>query len=130
MKRGDPPKRRTPLARGDKPLRPDPSRYRDGYSHNSTLRGTSPARRQVLAKYDKLRSEFLEANPICRRCQRARASDVHHMRGRVGDLMLDTRWWLPLCRACHAWVDVHPEAAIEGGFAALRNTVNPELPST
>lgn len=33
-------------------------------------------------------------------------SDNHHIRGKVGPLLLDERYWLPVCRTCHIKMDL------------------------
>ena len=47
---------------------------------------------------------------ICR-AKAHRATDRHHTRGRVGTLLHDRRFWLPLCRCSHNWVNDHPLTA-------------------
>lgn len=37
--------------------------------------------------------------------------DNHHICGRSGPLLMDRRWWLPVCRAHHNWIRDHPNAA-------------------
>ena len=29
------------------------------------------------------------------------AEECHHIRGRIGKLLLDNKWWLPVCSQCH-----------------------------
>lgn len=66
------------------------------------------------AVYSVQRLVFLEQHPICAayvlrftECTGV-ATDVHHLRGRVGALMLDENNWAALCRTCHRWVTDHP----------------------
>ena len=42
--------------------------------------------------------------------------DVHHKMGCEGQLLLDERWWMPVCRLCHDWIEDHGRAARELGF--------------
>lgn len=35
---------------------------------------------------------------------------IHHMKGR-GTHLLDTSTWVPLCPACHRYVELHPDEA-------------------
>ena len=39
--------------------------------------------------------DFREANPTIQ---------VHHKAGRNGALLLDERYWLPVCLPCHEWI--------------------------
>lgn len=42
--------------------------------------------------------------------------DCHHTRGRIGALLMDQRFWKPLCRRHHEWVHAHPAKARELGL--------------
>jgi hypothetical protein len=42
--------------------------------------------------------------------------DVHHKMGCEGALLLDQRYWMPVCRWCHDWIESHGRAARELGF--------------
>jgi hypothetical protein len=48
------------------------------------------------------------------------ATDVHHMAGRIGGLLLDVTKWLAVCRSCHEWIERHPSEAKERGFSLNR----------
>jgi hypothetical protein len=76
--------------------------------------------------YGKKRKLFLTAHSICKASIRGvcngAACDIHHMKGRIGDLFLDETYWLPVCRACHYWIEMRPEAAKELGFSINRLT--------
>jgi|31_taG_2_1085359.scaffolds.fasta_scaffold04746_5 hypothetical protein len=65
-----------------------------------------------LREYAKAKKVWLKANPVCTvdNCGRP-TQDVHHMRGRAGLLLLEERWWLPVCRAHHDWIHKYPEEA-------------------
>lgn len=76
--------------------------------------------------YGKKRKLFLTAHSICKASIRGvcngAACDIHHMKGRIGDLFLDETYWLPVCRACHYWIEMRPEAAKELGLSINRLT--------
>lgn len=38
-------------------------------------------------------------------------TDVHHSRGRAGSLLIDERFWIPVCRRAHNWIQANPERA-------------------
>jgi hypothetical protein len=54
----------------------------------------------------------------------SRKADCHHTRGRVGALLLDERFWLPLCRRHHDWVVANPQRARELGLLCQRGHWN------
>lgn len=72
----------------------------------------SPKRAKQEREYSKVRKEFLLANPLCEaRIPQLCTTDsvqVHHKAGRIGDLLTDVRYFLPVCDACHKWVELHP----------------------
>ena len=84
------------------------------------LKPANAKRQKQLDAYWPLQRKFLEANPICQRCQVRRSTDLHHARGRRGALLLDERWFKALCRQCHSHVTEHPREALEQGWSLPR----------
>jgi hypothetical protein len=85
----------------------------------------SPKRSKQEAEYSKLRKEFLTKYPMCQAhlpqvCTQV-STDVHHMKGRIGDLLLDEAHWLSVCRGCHYWIEMRPQEAKQLGFSKNRN---------
>ena len=61
--------------------------------------------------YIKAKRAFL-AGKKCGWCScESGTMELHHMRGRLGPLLMDQRFWAALCRKCHAWVHNHPAEA-------------------
>ena len=67
----------------------------------------------------------LPENRTCRwpGCTR-KATDLHHSRGRIGALLLDERFWKPLCRRHHDTVQLAPELARQYGLLCERGKWN------
>lgn len=80
----------------------------------------SKKRSNELAEYTHKRKIFLKDNPRCAVYPKLMATDVHHKKGRVGSLFLDEKFWLPVSRLGHKWVEENPEEAINKGFSLLR----------
>ena len=74
-----------------------------------------------LAKYTVLRIQFL-GKPENRKCPITgeKTTDIHHMKGRTGDLFLDTRFWLAVSRNGHRMIEENPEWAKEKGYSLNR----------
>lgn len=72
-------------------------------------------------QYQVLRTEFLskKENRICPITKQP-TTDVHHSKGRVGSLFLDTRYWIALSREGHKKVEENPEWAKENGYSLNR----------
>lgn len=81
----------------------------------------SDKRKIENAKYSVLRIEFLgkPENKICPITGKL-TTDVHHSKGRIGSLLLDTRYWIALSREAHKYVEENPEWAKENGYSLDR----------
>lgn len=76
--------------------------------------------------YSKLRKTFLLSFPSCTAklpniCKH-HSTDVHHMKGRIGPLLTDIKFFLSVCRPCHDWIEVHPIEAKELGYSISKIT--------
>ena len=49
--------------------------------------------------------------------------DVHHQKGKEGSLLLETKWWFPICREHHTQVTIDSAWAIREGYSISRNAV-------
>lgn len=111
---------RRPKPKPHKPLPPP---------KNPLARSTKPiAKRSIKLKrgealHAKIKRTYLMEHSICEcninDCQRA-AVDVHHKKGRVGSLLNDVRFFLPVSRECHTWIETHPKEAAELGLSISR----------
>lgn len=82
------------------------------------IRRRSKSRQAIIGRYMELRQEFLEQHPLCAVYPNRRSTDIHHIRGRAGNLMLDTRFWLAVSRQGHNRIHTEPEWARRHGFLA------------
>jgi hypothetical protein len=85
------------------------------------LRKVSLKRGKENREYLKLRQLFLTANPKCQVCREKKAVDVHHKRGRIGQLLTDIKHFLAVCRGCHTRIETNPLWAKEQGYSEQRN---------
>lgn len=85
------------------------------------IKKLSDKRKVENAKYLVLRIEFL-GKPENQKCPITgkHTTDVHHMKGRIGSLLLDTRYWVALSREAHKFVEENPEWAKENGYSLNR----------
>lgn len=90
------------------------------------LRSHSPKREKQEQQYNKRAREWklehvhceIAISGVCTHKTR----DVHHMKGRENDLLLDERWWKAACRECHQWVTKNSAEAIQLGYSLPRIT--------
>lgn len=81
----------------------------------------------LLDQYAKRRPIWLRLKGRCDRCfarDTQRRLQVHHIRGRLGQLLVDERFWACLCNKCHQWVHANPDAARKAGLLAERGQWN------
>jgi hypothetical protein len=85
----------------------------------------SKKRKSSLALYKKVRVKYLTDFPKCevRGCNRF-SSEIHHKKGRVGDLLCDTDHFLGCCNTCHQKIEMNPEWAKNEGYSESRLEVN------
>jgi len=94
-------------------------------SKPAKIKPVSDKRAQEQKSYSVMRRLYLEANPECacggiiEGCD-GQATEVHHARGRVGELYLDIRYWKPLTSSCHKFVELNPVWAKENGLSENR----------
>lgn len=84
------------------------------------LRQMSAKRAKENAEYAKLRKAFLSERPVCEAyypdiCT-GRATQVHHMAGRRGKMLLARERFLACCARCHTEIHNHPLNARALGF--------------
>jgi len=68
--------------------------------------------------YSELRKEFLK-DKICPITSNI-ATEVHHQKGRIGKLFLDTRYWLAVSHEGHVKIENNPKWAIDKGYSLKR----------
>lgn len=91
------------------------------YAKPKGIKPISDKRKTEIQKYTILRKEFLSdpKNQICPITKQP-TTDVHHKKGRVGSLFLDTRYWLAVSREGHIMIEENPEWAKENGYSLNR----------
>ena len=74
------------------------------------------AKSAALAIYTGMKKSALRCRHVCECCGKRRRLDVHHVRGRLGSLLIDARFWKFVCRTCHNWIGDNPDAARARGL--------------
>lgn len=86
------------------------------------IKRLSGKRKKEEAEFHREKIKFLNLpeNKQCRVFPDQRAIEVHHMKGRIGSLLLDKRFWLPVSRDGHMKVERNPNWAKENGYSLSR----------
>ena len=69
------------------------------------------------------RPEYLAKNPYCEIKHDGctyNATQIHHKKGRIGDLLNDKEYFCATCDNCHRWAELNPKEAKEKGFSLSR----------
>lgn len=71
--------------------------------------------------YKKVKKEYLTAHLKCevKGCNKV-SKDLHHMRGRIGKLLYNEKYFLAVCRDHHTEIELNPVAAKENGYSLSR----------
>ena len=76
-----------------------------------------------LKIYSVLRKDYLKDHKYCLAklgmCK-MKATEIHHMKGRLGELLNVVDFWLPVCSPCHRYITDHPKEAMELGLVISR----------
>lgn len=78
----------------------------------------SKKRAEQNKKYLALREEFLKGK-ICP-ITKEKATQIHHKKGRIGKLFLDTEFWLAVSFKGHRKIEENPEWAKQQGYSLDR----------
>lgn len=99
--------------RSDKPL----------YS-TKTIKAVSTRQQRLNAAYSAQRLVYLKNHRICEAALTNctfEATDIHHMKGR-SEYLLDEKFFLPVCRSCHSFIEENPAYAKSKGLSLDRLT--------
>jgi hypothetical protein len=112
---------------GSKPrilnVRPELKRQQREYLLNDKFRrrrvnAMSDKHRERQRRYRPIAEQFKRERPLCECCAFVEpgavprpTEDVHHVRGKLGELLFDTRYFKAACRRCHNWIGAFPKQA-------------------
>lgn len=96
------------------------------------LRQKSSRQRRREARYMPIRNAFIRQHPHCQVCVKMStlldphhysimpSVDVHHKKGKIGELFFDTRFFMAVCRGHHEAIGREPAWAKKHGFIVDR----------
>lgn len=85
------------------------------------IKAVADKRAKQLQQYSKLKAQYIAIHQICEvvGCN-AQAVDIHHQRSRTNENLLDTNYWMAICRQHHIYYTEHSKEAIEKGYSYER----------
>jgi hypothetical protein len=94
-------------------------RLRRGIARQKRPTSISWTRKSALKIYSAKAASWLRLNPRCAVFPLLKSTEVHHVLGRLGTLLIDERFWLPVSRRGHAFIHENIYSArIHGWIAA------------
>lgn len=86
----------------------------------------SDKQQRRIKKYSLDKAPFLEQHPECmikRPGCKIVSSQVHHTKGKIGELLFAQEYWVATCDGpCHSWAEAHPSEAKAMGISVDRLT--------
>jgi len=112
---------------------PAPKPIKEDKKPKKNISSVSEKRKESNEMYSYLSKIFKDKNKKCKVCNKLDTVHVHHQKGRQGfddewakwmnvPLLLDIRWWLPVCAKCHDNIENNPEYAYENKYSYKRNS--------
>lgn len=90
-----------------------------GKPSRSTAKPVSKKQAKALREYSKISKAFLAEHEMCEiqspECT-GKATEIHHTKGRIGALLIDTKYFMASCSCCNQYVEKHDAWARENGF--------------
>lgn len=85
------------------------------------IRPRSNKRARQEREYSKKNKQYLIDHPICEvfGCC-VKSTEIHHKKGRVGDLLTDEQYFMAVCGDHHRKIELHPSWAKEMGYSLNR----------
>lgn len=79
----------------------------------------------TVSEYSRRKKEFM-VGKVCPIYPHLPVEDIHHMRGKVGDLYLNEEYWLAVSRKGHIKIERNPEWAKANGYSLSRLAITDE----
>lgn len=105
-------------------FKPDPKPEPRKKNAKKWIPQVSEKRKVKNKEYRIIRDQYLLENFKCEKCLYAASTEVHHQCGRVGGdpipLLIDTAYFLGVCRDCHQFIELNPSTALKMGWSLKR----------
>lgn len=85
------------------------------------IKSVSQGRLLALKEYRVLRDAYMRDHKVCEHpdCN-APSTELHHSKGRIGELLTNPFYFKALCHSCHVWTEKNPILAKELGLSVDR----------
>lgn len=91
------------------------------------IKKVSDNRKELNKEYYKDAKLFIKENPLCQLqmngCTK-KAQHVHHVKGRIGKLLMEKKYWKASCDHCNLQAEVRDQEAREAGHKLSKHEPN------
>lgn len=85
------------------------------------IKREADAKKEMNNQYKKIAKKFITVHPKCQVQGCNQVSEcVHHKRGRIGELLIDTRYFMAVCFDHHRQIEENPDWAKSNGYSLSR----------
>lgn len=92
--------------------------------HKKPINPISDSLKEANKIYKVEKEKYMKEHPMCEAgiiCKhKTESQDIHHKKGRNGDLLTDINFFLAVCRKDHEWIENNPIEAKKLGFSLSR----------
>lgn len=85
----------------------------------------SKQRKEVNKDYLPAAKEYIKKHPLCKiksAVCTGKSQHVHHLKGRIGDMLTDKKYWMPACDKCNSWLEQNDLWARQNGFKLSKHS--------
>ncbi len=81
-------------------------------------KGKQEVRKEQEKEYLKKKKAYLAIHKTCEveDCKKA-ATDLHHKKTRIGNMLTDEKYFMAVCRKCHTKITTNSKWAIQQGYS-------------
>lgn len=101
-------------------------KWHQGHRTDKKPKKINPVSEKLSANlkiYKEVRETFLQKHPKCQvgvsGCTKE-STQIHHSKGRIGELLIDTKYFVAICYNCHRYVEENPLEAYQNGWSISR----------
>jgi hypothetical protein len=104
-------------------FKPQPKPEPRAKKPKAKIKPVSSKQAKALTEYAKVRKQFLAEHLYCQAnltgCLIV-ADQCHHLKGKLGALLIDPNNLLAVCGVCHRFIEDNPAEALKMGFSKKR----------
>lgn len=99
-------------------------KVKSGKAKKKSIAPISESQKKRLAEYRIVRDKYMKEHETCQAkvpnvCT-GYSLDLHHMGGKIGNMLTNVQYFLAVCRCCHNWIGDNHSSAMNLGLVVER----------